>query len=170
MNDGCRLNRCTDIGDMLAGEWVPYPKPKLEVPVDRHAAFENTIRACAEALSEDPDDLLRLAQGTTPLARLTRLLLGEQRPTARVSRDQVLYKLHETLRREGLRGRALWDEVVRRNPDIQTDSARRAVGRYRKHLRDLSMPESLSEVFTLEFSIDKAVKPRGPKPKKKDRA
>jgi hypothetical protein len=155
---------------MLAGEGAPHPKSTLEAPIDGQAAFENTIRACAEALGEDADDLLRLAQGTTPLARLTRLLMGEQHPTARVSRDQLLYKLHETLRREGLRGRALWDEVVRRNPDIQTDSARRAVGRYRKHLRDLAMPESLSEVFTPEFSIDKAVKPRGPKPKKKDRA
>lgn len=168
MNDDCSPNLCADLGDILAGERAPDPRPKLEASIDLQAAFENTIRACAEALGEDPDDLLRLAQGTTPLARMIRLLLAGLQPAARVSRDQVLYKLHETLRREGLRGRALWDEVVRQNPDIQKDSAQRAVRRYRKHLRDLAMPESLSEVFTLEFSIDKAVKPRGPKPKKKD--
>jgi hypothetical protein len=108
---------------------------------------------------------LRLANGTTPLARLTRLLLGEKRPGARVSRDQVLWLLHCKLRGDGLAGRALWDEVVRQHsPKIDAESARKGVQRYNKHLRELPLPKNLSEIFMPQFFTDKTVKPRGPKP------
>lgn len=170
MTDNCSPDRRAHFGDLLAKRNALDPKAQVEAPLDRQVDFESTIRACAGALAEDPDDLLRLAQGTTPLARLTRFLLGEQHPTARLSRDQVLYDLHETLRQEGLRGQALWIEVVRRHTmTIEIDSAQRAVRRYRKHLRELGMPGSLPEVFAPKFSIDKKVKTRGPKPKQQDR-
>lgn len=166
MSDESSPRSRATLGDLLADQARTNAETEPEAALGRAAEFENMIRACAEALGENPGELLRLAQGTTPLARLTRLLLGEESPTARVSRDQVLHKLHETLRRDGLKGQALWGEIVRQNPDIQEDSARRAVGRYNQHLRDLDMPSSVSEVFAPEFSIDKKVKQRGPKPKK----
>ncbi|MCA3441958.1 MAG: hypothetical protein INF52_01080 [Rhodobacter sp.] len=152
--------RWASLGDVLATDATSRAQ---RTPSPR--GFAETIRACAEALDEDPEELLRLANGTTPLARLTRLLLGEKRPAAGVSRDQVLWLLHRKLRGDGLAGRALWDEVVRQHfPKIDAESARKGVQRYNKHLRERPLPKSLPEIFMPQFFTDKTVKPRGPKP------
>ena len=37
--------------------------------------------------------------------------------------------------------------------------------RYQQYLRELEMPDNVSEIFAPEFSIDKKVRKRGPKPK-----
>ncbi len=157
------LPRPARLGDLLA---IVEIAGKDTVPTP--PGFEATIRACAEALGENPDELLRLANGTTPLARLVRFLLGEQRPAPRLSNDQALWLLHHKLRDAGLVGQALWNEIVHQHyPKIDVESARKGVQRYRKHLRELPMPESLPELFAPEFSTDKTVKPRGPKPGRK---
>jgi hypothetical protein len=156
------------LGDILAGDakTARAGQGAAEAPVDARPDFERTIRAYAVALSEDPDELLRLAKGATPLARLARFLLGEQQPAARVSSGQALYHLHDKLHRAGLDGQALWDEVVRQHGrNITADSAKKGVQRYREHLRKLSLPETIADVFSPDFSTDKTLKPRGPKPR-----
>ena len=156
------------LGDLL-GRLATAPADATETAKPGVAPddFVPRIRVFAAALGEDPDELVRLARGTTPLARLVRLLMGEQNPSARVSTDQSVFVLHGRLARQGLRGDALWGEIVRQTGrSITIDAAKKALTRYRAHLAALPIATSVAELFSAEFLTDKKVTTRGPKRKR----
>ncbi len=154
------------LGDLL-GRMVSAPTGATEEakPSAAPDSFEPRIRVFAEALREDPEELLRLVRGTTPLARLVRLLMGEQSPAASVSSDEYLYWLDQTVKREGFTGEARRAEVERRRGRITTEGAlKKARKRFQAHLDGLPPVTNIEEA--LLYSTSKAVKTRGPKPRK----
>tara|TARA_R110000851_G_scaffold316387_1_gene479428 strand:+ start:1769 stop:2284 length:516 start_codon:yes stop_codon:yes gene_type:complete len=165
MSEDFRASKNPRLGDLLATQNGSGLASAPKMPPCAAPRLEELIRSQAIAIGEDPDDLWNQVNGKTPLARLVRSLLGEQHPTTRVSRDQELFVLHQKLSSAGLEGRALWDEIKRQRPDTDKASAQRALRRYQKYLRELEMPDNVSEIFAPEFSIDKKVRKRGPKPK-----
>jgi hypothetical protein len=166
MNAGPDTPQPEQLGDLL-GRLAAAPTGATEAaksgatPVD----IETQIRLFAKALGEDPDELLRLARGKTPLARLVRLILGGQSPAAGVSSDEELYRLDQLVKREGLSGEARRAEVERRRGQITTrDALKKACKRYKAYLESLPPVSTIEEALTQ--STSKRLKTRGPKPKK----